>query len=339
MRKRHAFTLVELLVVIAIIGILIALLLPAVQAAREAARRGQCSNHLKQIGLAIHNHHDAFQILPTGGRHWEDYPTFTSSTPTAVDGSPEIPYRQDNGWLYQILPYVEQESVHDGAGLTGVARCREPIAHAIPTYYCPSRRKAVPDRCNPPQHMHQHTEVGRRGTGPMGKNDYAACCLNGDWGGLLQLAQFPDWNAIRAAGFTNLPWDTDGAIIRTDQWDTTNTHRQDTLGLGDLRDGTSNTLVAAEKRFSLGCINACCGFDNEGYACGWDWDVMRWGDQAPMPDRRDSGDPSSRFGSSHPAAMNALFGDGAVHGVAYTTDLETFARMCHRSDGGTFQMP
>src|SRR5262245_26140759 len=102
-RVRGAFTLVELLVVIAIIGVLVALLLPAVQAAREAARRMQCQNHLKQIGLAFHNHHDVFGHLPTGGWGW--------GWVGDPDSGPGI--RQPGGWCFNILPYVEGKNIYD----------------------------------------------------------------------------------------------------------------------------------------------------------------------------------------------------------------------------------
>ena len=116
-RKREAFTLVELLVVIAIIGILVALLLPAIQAAREAARRTQCRNNLKNIGLAIHNFHDTYKFFPTGGTFPNpDIDNYLRDTGTQANkvlrkGPANGPLEQGLGWLYQILPFLEEGSV------------------------------------------------------------------------------------------------------------------------------------------------------------------------------------------------------------------------------------
>src|SRR5438105_15927060 len=101
--KRSAFTLVELLVVIAIIGVLVALLLPAVQAAREAARRMQCSNHLKQIGLGLQNYHDTFQSLPFGAR--ARYVQISGTIPQGQGFGPS--------WYVGILPFCEQKPLSD----------------------------------------------------------------------------------------------------------------------------------------------------------------------------------------------------------------------------------
>ncbi len=335
-RRKSGFTLVELLVVIAIIGILVALLLPAVQSAREAARRLQCTNHLKQIGLAMHNHHDTYKILPSGGRHWADFPTYTLDN---FGGSPEIAPLQDNGWMFQILPFLEQGAVHDGGNQTGIARVHFVLQQAIPGYYCPSRRAPVADTTgSAPQYRYRNRTVARM-SGKLGKNDYAACCVNTNWDALAQLPQFGSTADVVNAGFANMPWDTDGAIIRTDRWSNSSTRRE-TISFATLAlDGTSNTLVVSEKRFSRLHIGTNPGYDNEGWACGWDWDVMRRGDLNPLPDRKDAGNPGSLFGSSHPGGVNAVFGDGAVHFIPYTVDREVFARMCHRLDGGPFTFP
>src|SRR6476659_9581645 len=105
-RATRAFTLVELLVVIAIIGILVALLLPAVQAARESARRQQCSNHLKQLALGALNHEQTHQTFPTGGWGWF----------WVGDADRGFKRDQPGGWIYNLLPYVEEDAKYRLAG-------------------------------------------------------------------------------------------------------------------------------------------------------------------------------------------------------------------------------
>jgi prepilin-type N-terminal cleavage/methylation domain-containing protein len=139
-RQSVGFTLVELLVVITIIGILIALLLPAVQAAREAARRLQCSNQIKQLALGALGHETANGFLPTGG--WN--PCWAGDADRGFGG------RQPGGWIYNVLPYIEQQPLHDlgsGADNSSVPTLSDCVLQCVGTpltgLICPSRRAAV----------------------------------------------------------------------------------------------------------------------------------------------------------------------------------------------------
>jgi prepilin-type N-terminal cleavage/methylation domain-containing protein len=123
----QAFTLVELLVVIAIIGVLISLLLPAVQKVRESANRTVCTNNLKQIGLAFHTHHDVFSAFPGGGDYWWFARTWDGDTPAVYD-------HQKLGWGYQLLPYIEQQNLWRHPDDDFVYRT------PVPLYFCPTRR-------------------------------------------------------------------------------------------------------------------------------------------------------------------------------------------------------
>ncbi len=162
-KRRYGFTLVELLVVIAIIGILVALLLPAVQAARESARRTQCTNNLKQIGLAFHNHHDTYQILPGGGNGWPDPPTY-------INGSPAVGVKQLAGWGFQILPFMEQRGLWAGEGAATPADADKQIqviSTPVSAFFCPSRRS--------PQALGVQTSwYGPGGSYKHAPTDYAA---------------------------------------------------------------------------------------------------------------------------------------------------------------------
>jgi prepilin-type N-terminal cleavage/methylation domain-containing protein/prepilin-type processing-associated H-X9-DG protein len=138
--SRTGFTLLELLVVLAIVGVLLCLLLPAVQKVREAAARASCQNHLKQIGLAYLNHHDTLEYFPSGGWDWYTPPNY-------VAGQPAVGAQQQAGWGFQVLPYVEASNTWSAGPVLAIATPNQ-------LFFCPSRRSpqivTYPDEYTPP---------------------------------------------------------------------------------------------------------------------------------------------------------------------------------------------
>src|SRR5579859_225755 len=157
-RRRRAFTLIELLVVIAIIGVLIGLLLPAVQKTREAANRVKCSNNLKQMGLGAHMVHDAYGHLPSGGWGWS-----WVGDPSRGSGK-----GQPGGWIYQLLPFVEQPGLYAEASTK--AGAIKMIETTLPIYNCPSRRTGGPYAAG----NNSYLNFGGIKPPSMARTDYAA---------------------------------------------------------------------------------------------------------------------------------------------------------------------
>lgn len=315
-RSRPAFTLVELLVVIAIIGVLVALLLPAVQAAREAARRTKCSNSVKQFGLAFHNHHDASGIFPDGGENWSP----TAYPRVMNQGTPATAPNQNWGWGYQILPYIEQTSVWTTASddvVRGVT---------LPIYFCSSRRKPMSIVVGPTVPPI-----------PAGMIDYVG---NGGTESFLEPVQLQVVNGIAVdipgAAVGN---GTDGVVVRKPGGFP---NRGQSVRLAVISDGTSSTLLIGEKRLRPENLGRAQSHDDQGFTSGWDRDEICWGNVPPDMDRRGQ-DGFYQFGAAHPSGFNAVFCDGSVRLIRYniqsnntptgTTPLGVWQRICKREDG------
>jgi prepilin-type N-terminal cleavage/methylation domain-containing protein/prepilin-type processing-associated H-X9-DG protein len=316
--EKQGFTLVELLVVIAVIGVLVALLLPAVQSAREAARRLQCQNHLKQVGLAIHLHHDALGYLPTSGNN---------GTITSVNGRPasaaSAPF-QEAGALFQILPYLEQRTAFeaDAATAQGIK---------VPVYFCPSRRKAL-------------ARIDLSGI-PVALNDYAAPVWKDSTAGAGMGGTSPgcwNWWNDSTGDTVNHPFYRNTALVRGGK----KGEPFSTSTFAEITDGTSNVLLMAEKfvdptRYQPVAMAADppaiwgpLGFTDMGYHQGWNWSTLRCSMYGPIPDQAYGSIAYwQMFGSAHPQGTNAVYADGSVHAIPFGVSNPVFQLLCRKNDG------
>jgi prepilin-type N-terminal cleavage/methylation domain-containing protein len=342
-QSKRGFTLVELLVVIAIIGVLVALLLPAIQAARESARRTQCINNLRQVGLGCHLFESATKYFPTAGGVVSQ---FTSQEELA---KPKYGF-ETAGWMYQILPYIEQQALHDmrrgnvpaNSGFINTGMIEIPVA----TYNCPSRtgRYAV--------HI---TNIYRLG-------DYAGVMASHNdegWNGFEWQTtvgpraneQTAVWTGILVkGGHVKVP-----APTQVEKWGQINSK--------SIQDGTSNTILVAEKSVqeafwtipTTGAPLRYPHWEVYGYYVGADWPHMRQfgaltfrqGEQFEVPVRGDSdprrypGPPQAEeqgFGSAHPGIFCAALGDGSTRIINQDAELLLLDRLGKRSDGSTVDL-
>lgn len=250
--RQKAFTLVELLVVIAIIGILVGLLLPAVQAAREAARRMQCSNNLKQLGLACHMHHDTYKKFPYGMLRDDSRFGHPNLGDAPVNGLPA--QRRRYALFHQILPFIEQAPLFDrwdqmnfdrntfhlvtGTGTQWPVDGSSFMGQVVSTMLCPSN----------PGGRHNENVPGATGSGASGvhsRGDYFGSA--GTYGYPGYHATLPSlWNPF-GPGTAN-PSPATAGRSHSGRGDGM-FNRNVRYGMGDVPDGTSNTLLLGERAY------------------------------------------------------------------------------------------
>ncbi|HBJ38514.1 MAG TPA: prepilin-type cleavage/methylation domain-containing protein [Planctomycetaceae bacterium] len=314
---RRGFTLVELLVVIAIIGVMVGLLLPAVQAAREAARRMQCSNNLKQIGLALHNYESAHRTFPPG---------FISRVTGAWPGGGNDPIPESGpGWsvFAMILQQLEQGNLHDtiNFSLPITSPINQPARRTVvKEYQCPSDAWSTPVTVWP---------------ATLGINDLASISYTCSLGGA---------NPANAPGYT---------AMYEEQPFNGMFHRNVAVRHADIIDGTSNTLGMGE-RASMFSPNGWAGViptaqtvfspliaQRRGQVVGatarpaitmTTVHVRSGGPNAP------TGSPGG-FWSPHPGGCLFMLMDGSTHTISTNVDMPIFRAMAGRNDGITFTLP
>ena len=323
------FTLVELLIVISIIGVLVALLMPAVNAARESGRRAQCSNNLHQMAAGCLQHEAKYQYLPTGG--W--------AVLWGGEADRGFGISQPGGWQYSILPFIDQNDLHDldkGLSLPGdtpksnTARFNAGTKIAqtvVPLFLCPSRSKVKASAENYPNDFFNINPMQN-----IARSDYAGNAGSGfttlGTGGTIPRAYPPsastyDWTQTTGAiNSTQNNEPATGVIFRASQ-----------LSLASVKVGASFTYMIGERYLCPDAYNTGPYEDNDqGWDEGFDYDTIRGTKFPPAQDHAGqcgavnySGQPSPNkymvmFGSPHPAGFHMAFCDGSVRKMNFSID-------------------
>lgn len=344
MLQRKGFTLVELLVVIAIIGMLVGLLLPAVQQAREAARRMQCNNNMKQIGLACLNHESGNQRFPSGG--------WTSS----YVGDPNRGFGkgQPGSWIYSLLPFLEQNALYQ-LGQTNSFATGECLTTPIAAFICPSRRTAKTYSVTG-----SYSNCNNFSGGLGAKSDYAAC--------------FGSTQMVFSAKFDNSAspnYNTKVSKIKPATTPTGIIYDCSETRMGEVRDGTTNTYLAGEKFvyadkyeeaydgdklvMYAGIVNSANSTEHSNFRSAGNFDTFKQdsgtisvgsGANEPYPPMQDrattmntSGNPYLAFGSPHAGGFGMAMADGSVQSISYSIDGAVHGCLANRKDNMPAQKP
>jgi len=326
--KRTGFTLVELLVVIAIIGILVALLLPAIQAARESARSTSCKNNLRQIALAAINHESAQGFFPTGGWGW-----FWA-------GDPDRGFGQDQpgGWMFNVMPYMESNNTYnlgsDGDPETITLQQKTGTLKMIqmpqPMLNCPSRRPGGGGQSGPFNgRLIAYNSLTPPTTAFVARGDYAFSC-----GDANRNERSAGPNSLSNARRFRWGWDSIGnsLLIRIPPM-TGISFEHSMVKIANITDGTSNTYMIGEKYLDPGQYDTGArGNDNETWCTGFNNDNYRTAFDQPARDRENL-DLGRAFGSPHPAGFYMAYCDGHVALVQWDIDLQLHRNQANRYDG------
>jgi prepilin-type N-terminal cleavage/methylation domain-containing protein/prepilin-type processing-associated H-X9-DG protein len=329
--RRRAFTLVELLVVIAIIAVLIGLLLPAVQSAREAARRSSCTNNLKQLGLAIHNVASAqAELLP-----YNKDPMRDTANPTSTQTGQQKWNLSTNGsfsWIVMSLPYMEQSTLYDNFNFSEDTNSatNTPLGQTvIAALQCPS---------NPQQK--QGSMLTQNSGGPNGSNfarlDYSGS-LGHIWGGWKDCGAVPEFTDTRTPsrfvrGGAGTPWVNQDNLAHVNAANGVFQYA-DGKNLSQITDGTSKTIAVFENMHWRGYVGGGTTFDVTNPMDDASW-VSSLGAihtlRNPMNNKNSSwrnADPDRRctgWSSRHPGGANAMQADGSV--TFYAEDIDHIVR-------------